>query len=364
MTRKSRAKLPGKSFKFHEADCLYVGIDVHKRKHHVAVWSELIGGIIAAWTCPADRDAISRTLARLRDNVLQVVYEAGPTGFSLARTLINQGFPTAVVSANQIAKFSADQEKSDRRDAAELAFFASRKLIDSVYIPEVEEEVDRALMRRRATVMKEIRRVKVRIKQLLLFHGIAEPEELKHWSLAGREILRKLPLSAHLRTVLNGLLRDLTHYEKEEKIISAELDKLASHEPYAEKKALLETIPGVGKITAMSFLLELPRPERFERKEEVAKMLGLAPRIRSSGQRRLEMGRMVGGKNAIRTHLIEAAWQWVRKDPGARERFLKLVSNTGNEKKKAITAMARRLGIIMWRMLVRGEAYRPLEMTS
>ncbi len=89
-------------------------------------------------------------------------------------------------------------------------------------------------------------------------------------------------------------------------------------------------------------------------------MQGLAPLVRSSGETRREGPLMKTGNTRLRTILIEAAWRWIAKDPWARERFEQLVVNTGS-KKKAVVAMARRLGIILWRINVPGAAYRPTE---
>jgi transposase len=55
--------------------------------------------------------------------------------------------------------------------------------------------------------------------------------------------------------------------------------------------------------------------------------------------------------------LVEAAWRWVRYDGAAAGRYRQLVANTGSGK-KAIVAMARRLGVLLWRLSVRGEPYR------
>jgi hypothetical protein len=67
---------------------------------------------------------------------------------------------------------------------------------------------------------------------------------------------------------------------------------------------------------------------------------------------------MKSGNARLRAMLIEAAWRWVAQDAGARERFGRLVHNTG-EPQKAIAAMARRLIIILWRISVTGQSYRP-----
>lgn len=362
MKKKALTKPTGKRFQIEHNDQLFVGIDVHKKDYHIAVWSEIQQRCIASWVSPACPETVIESLRPHQANVAYVVYEAGPTGFQLARALQEQGFLVDVVSAAHIPRAMAKEEKSDRLDAQELACQAAKDMLHPIYIPDLDEELDRGILRRRKTVVKESRRAKVRIRQLLLFHGITEPEELKHWTRAGREVLREQKMDSRVRIALEGLLRDLEHFENEERIIQKEIREMAKSERYAEKEALLETIPGVGLITAMNFLTEFLRPEQFTRREQVGKMLGLAPRVRSSGMKRKEMGRIRSGKAYLRSILVEAAWKWIAQDEWANAKYRKLMRNTG-EKKKAIVGMARKLAIIMWRMLLTGRPYRPLEAT-
>lgn len=86
-------------------------------------------------------------------------------------------------------------------------------------------------------------------------------------------------------------------------------------------------------------------------------MAGLAPQVRQSGQTRHEGGLLKSGNARLRTVLVEAAWRWVRYDGAAASRYRRLVANTGSGK-KAIVAMARRLGVLLWRLSVHGEPYR------
>lgn len=116
----------------------------------------------------------------------------------------------------------------------------------------------------------------------------------------------------------------------------------------------------VGPVTAMTVRTETIAPRRFRDPRQVSAMQGLAPLVRSTGETRREGPLMKTGNTRLRTVLIEAAWRWVAGDPWARERFEQLVVNTGS-RKKAVVAMARRLGIILWRINVTGEAYRPKE---
>ena len=117
------------------------------------------------------------------------------------------------------------------------------------------------------------------------------------------------------------------------------------------------SVPGVGMLTAAAFRLELPEPRRFAHEGQVARMAGLAPQVRQSGETRREGGLLKSGNPRLRTVLVEAAWRWVRYDSTAASRYRQLVANTGSSK-KAVVAMARRLGVLLWRLSVHGGPYR------
>ena len=89
------------------------------------------------------------------------------------------------------------------------------------------------------------------------------------------------------------------------------LEELAESERHREAVWVLRSVPGVGLITALSFRLELPEPERFEDAGPVAKMLGLAPQVRQSGLTRREGGLLKSGNSRLRAVVVEAAWRWI-----------------------------------------------------
>jgi transposase len=89
----------------------------------------------------------------------------------------------------------------------------------------------------------------------------------------------------------------------------------------------------------------------------MARMAGLAPQVRQSGETRHEGGLLKSGNARLRTVLVEAAWRWVASDEAAAHRYRQLVANTGSSK-KAIVGMARRLGVLLWQLSVHGEPYR------
>lgn len=98
-------------------------------------------------------------------------------------------------------------------------------------------------------------------------------------------------------------------------------------------------------------------PERFNRAEEVASYLGLAPMVRHSGQK-TPSGRLVPvGQTRLRSLLVEAAWLWRAKDNYAKEHYNRFLSRTGIAQ-KAITALAHKLAIILWRLSIEQRFYR------
>jgi transposase len=354
----SKGKAILKKINIDECEMIHVGIDTHKKTFHVAVWSQLRDKLLATWVTPARPQTLMAQLDPCREHVERIVYEAGPTGFSLARRFRENGWPMDVVSAAHTPEAPVEDDKCDRLDAKKLARFSTKNMLHPVYVPTQEEEEDRALWRCRHRIAKQQRRIKQQIKGFLLFHGIDEPAGLKDWSNASVQALGKLQLCPQLRFALDEMLIDLAHHRKRLASATARLRALARSERYCEKVEQLRQVPGVGLITALGFCLELPSPDRFATPRQVGRILALSPRVRSTGQTRRGAGRHRGGLVRVRSTLIEACWQWRRRDPMAAALYSRYRANTG-EKKKAITALARKLAIILWRLATRAEPYEP-----
>jgi transposase len=249
------------------------------------------------------------------------------------------------------------EAKSDRLDCRRLAQFSAKGLLHPVRVPTEQEEADRQVLRLRELLVRKTRSVQSQIKSFLRQHGLAEPAGLARWSKKAVAALRGLELPPELRFCLDLLLDELAHAQEQVRRVTERLKDLAAAERHRGAVAVLTSVPGVGVLTAAAFRLELPEPERFEHEGQVARMAGLAPQVRQSGETRREGGLLKSGNARLRTVLVEAAWRWVRYDEAAASRYRRLVANTGSGK-KAIVAMARRLGVLLWRLSVSGEPYR------
>jgi transposase len=339
-------------------DPVHVGVDVHIEKFHVAVWSLTHDRLVDGWVMPADPEGLATALDRVAGQIERVVYEAGPTGFGLVRFLEEQGYDVDVISAAHIPREPKKKAKSDRLDCRDLARLSTKGLLRAVYVPTPQEEDDREFFRVRDQLMEKLRRAKQQIKGLLTMRGIAYPDGLKNWSLASIQCLKRMKLPAGFRFHLDRLLADLEHFTGQVRLATLKLAEVVRLERHAATVRQMRTAPGVGPLTASAFVLELYRADRFADQRAVGQMLGLAPLRRGSGETTHECGRDLQGNRRLRSLLIEAAWGWVRYDAGARIKFCKL-SARKKERKIAITAMARRLGIILWRIWIEQRPYWP-----
>jgi transposase len=336
-------------------DEVYVGIDVHKIKCHIAIW--LNNGIALTFVTPSDNLAIAQMLHKLTPGLKQIVYEAGPTGFSLARTLEAFSLPVAVIAPSKTLRPAAQDSKSDRLDCRKLAEFAAKDLLTEVAVPTEQQEADRQVVRLRNQLGDKRVRIKQQIKSLLLQHHITEPDGLARWTIKSITGLKKLKLCPQMRFSLDVMLDELKYINKQIKLVDAQLRKIFKEDHHIRQMEILQSHPGIGPITARQFRAEVFSHDRFGKSTQLTRYLGLCPRVSQSGQKRIEGRLMKAGQIKLRANLVEAAWSWVRLDPAAKETFQRLLRNTG-EPNKAIAAMARRLAVHLWKMLCDDALYR------
>lgn len=179
---------------------------------------------------------------------------------------------------------------------------------------------------------------------------------MKTWSKAGIARLDQIPLHRVQREVLKDMLEDLRQVCSR----IAELEKRLFEYTTAlhgSRQTCLKSVPGVGPLPASSFLAELFRPEGFKRGEEVAAYLELAPIVRHIGKKS-PAGRLhPTGHNRLRALLVEDAWIWQSRAKGIYDYYTRVLSHSGLPQ-KAITAVARKLALVLWRLACEVRLYR------
>lgn len=325
-------------------DQLYMGLDVHKKSISVAFW--LNGRIVKDFKTPVDYQLLAERLQAAGAALKKVVYEAGPTGFGLARVLQRAGLPVEVISAANTPRPSKRQSKTDKIDCRALARYAAAGMLKAVAIPTEQQEADRQVARLRDQFVKMRCQIKQRIRSFLLQHSLPDPDS---WSQANIAQLRALPLCEELRFTLHILLEELDDLTDKIKRTEDQLQEMAEKSRNSQPLEILQSHPGVGPVTAWAFHTEVFRPGRFVSSAAVSNYLGLSPQVHQSGETSREGPIVKTGRATLRSKMIEAAWRWIRTDPQARKVYNRLYRNTANGK-KAIVGMARRLVIHLWRM--------------
>jgi len=113
----------------------------------------------------------------------------------------------------------------------------------------------------------------------------------------------------------------------------------------------------VGLVVAAMFRLEIFSPERFRDGGELTSYLGLAPQVRQSGEGKARGKLRPVGQTKLRSLLVEAAWVWKSAAPWAEACYRRILGRCGLAQ-KAITAVARRLAIVLWRLCLEDRPYR------
>jgi transposase len=337
-----------------------LGLDVDSQAAAIVVLDVANGEILYEGRISHEREDWISFLQRLPQCRIWACYETGGIGFHLCRMLLTLGIDCKVVPVSKIPKApESRQQKTDRRDALSLAQLYFHAPKSFVRVPTEAEEADRQLLRTRYQLMKDRVRVMLRIKGFLLFHQIQRPSRAKtEWCLSYRQWLKSRPcLIEELNDCLQLYMDELENLETLIQRLKEKIIALSRTDRYRQAcDRLTSQIPGVGPLTAMTFLCEVFRPEEFLTAEAIAAHVGLTPCEYSSGKRHRYGHITHWGPPHLRKVLVEAAWIWVRKDPQAQARYQSI--RAGSKGKIAIIGMARRLAIVMWAMTAKEQDYQ------
>jgi transposase len=281
----------------------WVGLDVHARSVVAGVLDGSTGELRSVRVQPGKDGAVGwlQTLPA----PVRVVYEAGPTGYGLARACAGAGI-SCVVAAPSRLRAAADRVKTDRRDAERLARLLRLGEITPVRIPTLEEEAARDLVRAREDARSDLMRARHRLSKLLLRHGLVY--DATAWTRAHDAWLRRQRFQGGpLAIVFDECYGRMLDAQSRRDALDQAISELAANEPHADVVSRLVCLRGVSTLTAFALTVELGDWHRF-RPESLGPFLGLTPSERSSGERRRQGGISKTGNSHVRRLLVEAAW--------------------------------------------------------
>jgi transposase len=285
-----------------------VGLDVHATKIVAAVL-DAESGELQAFGMNGDGGEAAGFCAGLPRPV-RVAYEAGPTGYGLARELAKRRVECLVAAPSKIPRASGDRVKTDRRDAELLVRLLLAGKLHAVRVPGPEEEALRDLVRAREAVRVDLMRCRHRLSKLLLRHGIRF-DDGPAWTQRHRDWLATIALEwpAAQATLLDaqGAIDALVHRRDQ---LEREIVALIPDSPWAGQVGRLRCLRGVDTLTAVGLCAEVGDFERFARAEQLMSYVGLVPSESTTGQQRRLGSITKTGSGHARRLLIEAAWHY------------------------------------------------------
>jgi len=289
----------------------WVGLDVHAAAT-VACVVDALSGELSVRRLPGRTSEVAAFCAQLPAPV-SAAYEAGPTGFELARGLGGAGVGCVVAAPGKIERPAQDRVKTDRRDAERLVRLLMISGLHPVRVPSSEEEALRDLVRAREDIRGDLMRARHRMSKLLLRHDVRYEDTASAWTAAHRGWLSKVDLGeraaqATLLDYLGAIDALVVRRDALERMIG----ELVPLSPWAAPVARLRCLRGIDTLSAVGLCAEIGDFARFESPAKLMHYLGLVPSENSSGQQRRQGAITKTGSRHARRLLVEAAWHYRR----------------------------------------------------
>jgi transposase len=289
----------------------WVGLDVHAASV-VAVTVDGESGELRVWRLPGRTEQVVAFCVGLESPV-RVAYEAGPTGFGLARALEAAGVGCVVAAPGKIERPASDRVKTDRRDAERLVRLLMVGGLHAVRVPSTGEEALRDLVRAREDLRGDLMRARHRMGKLLLRHDVRYDGAGENWTRRHRDWLGRVELADRgAQVTLLDYLGAIDALVVRRDTLEATIAELVPGSPWAQTVARLRCLRGIDTLSAVGLCVEIGDFGRFARAGQLASYLGLVPSEDSSGQRRRLGSITKTGSRHARRLLIEAAWHYRR----------------------------------------------------
>lgn len=259
----------------------------------------------------SDEESVRRLVARFGDpGRVWACYEAGPTGYELARQLRGLGVRCEVIAPSLIPARPGDRVKTDRRDAARMASLFRAGQLSAVRVPSVAEEAVRDLCRARADMVIDRTRARHRLGKFLLRHGRVFRDG-SNWTFKHQAWIRAQRFDdAALTTTFGHYQATLTAREDAVDAIDADLATWFTKAPFADAVARLAAYRGITELGGLTLASEVCDWRRFPTAAMFMGFCGLVPSEHSSGQRTQRGGITHAGNTHLRTQLVESAWAY------------------------------------------------------
>lgn len=330
----------------------FIGLDVSLKDTFIAVREG--GKRIWRGKCPSDPKLVAEVVRKRAPSAVRVVFETGPLSVWFYHALRLEGLPAICIDARH-AKAALDMapNKTDANDADGLAHIGEVGFYREVRVKTFDSMLVRTLVAARSQMIKMTTQISNQIRGLMKTFGLVVPKG--GGGVFERHVRGLLASNAGLEHIILPVLEAWRSLRSR----TAELSKqLVASARASEQCQLLASIPGVGAVTASSFVAAIEDPANFSKSRSVGAWIGLTTRRYQSGEVDYDGHISRRGDNHLRGLLYEVAVGILTRttaDSALRLWGLKLRERIGF--KRAAVAVARKLAVIMHTMLKTGELF-------
>jgi len=329
---------------------IYAGIDVHKKSWSVTILVDEQEH--KTFNQPPSAEVLYKYLNKHFSGAnYHSAYEAGFCGYGHHRHLLELGIDNMVINPADVPTTDKDKAgKTDKVDSRKIAKGLRNGSLTGIYVFDEAHQDLRSYARMRHNMQKDLRRAKQRIKVFLNFNTISVPSHLDddNWSKAFEAwLIHEVEFTTeNARTAFDFLINNYQYQKQQVRLISKRL-RAYFRKYYKQDYYLLRTIPGIGPLSAIAIISELGDINRFPNINKLNSYVGLLPLTQHSGETERVGGISYRCNNYLRTILVEASWQAIRKDP-AMLLYYKKHAAKGNGKQAIVKVAAKLLNRIRY----------------
>ena len=327
-----------------------VGLDIHR------VFAEAVmldqGEVTRLGRVGMTRDHLA-AFARTLTPEDHVVIEATGNATAVMEAIGPHVGRVVIANPRQVRLIAEARIKTDVIDAGVLARLYASGFLPEVWVPDQRTLARRRRVTRRNQIVRQRARLKTIVQSILHAHLVPPCPHADLLGPKGRAWLLRQSLPADERDAVERHVREHDRLSEDLRVVERELARDALADADVQR---LMTIPGIDMVVATGLMAAIGPVERFAGPDKLVAYLGLNPSVRQSGEGRARHGRITKqGRTHARTMLVEAAWQAVR-GPGPLRAFYQRVAARRGPHVAAV-AVARKLAVIVWHLLRRGEDY-------
>lgn len=299
----------------------YIGIDTHESQNTIALFhieqdnvsQHMMTSKIQIGSIPNDSAKLKSKLTHIEKQfgpITSVGYETGFSGYNLYRKLTSWGYDTSVLAPHTIPK-KPGKNKNDKIDASDIAEALFTQTATSVKVPTLDQERDRALVRRRIMIVRRIARIKTLISHFMKIHNITYTQTKGRWTKTFYKWLFSFEHEdKRVQLLLEDLISELILYETQLKKYEELIENLSSQPEYSKAVFVLTCLKGMGIFSAMVWITEVVDIKRFSHAKSLMSYVGNTPLEKISDGKGYKGRITKHGNTYLRNIANASAWHY------------------------------------------------------